>query len=364
MAAVIPRRRRQVWTLVLALVGACRCFDGSGPDNGRPAGGGPTGAGPSTSEEAAPGDGNDHVAIPGPGPSVVVLNGKGRTACYFGKLFEGPGTIDLQDRIESPSDCSSSVAAFARDRAAQLDVAPAWSHDPAHPLQLTFQPAEIVPIQFYVPQGSGLDQDAKDEMDIATGLYRANRAGIEFSLAGSGVKHYTGTPVAAKCADMAALVTAGMYDPAVINVYYVPQVNGADAHLGYNCFQDAITAGGVVSKAENVIFLAFHRASTTLAHELGHALGLRLLVGHTTTAGGFTTKNLMMGFISWEEQDVQDHFSLGQVYRMSLDGSSWINHPPPTPSVTASIRKGATRTCQPTPTGVTGDQCPPLVLDK
>jgi hypothetical protein len=361
---MIARRQRGL-TLLLVLFSSCQCPDFfSGGKGGEVSSGSasPAGGGPLTSDPATA-DGNDRVSAVGNGPApsvVVALNGKGRTTCYFGKIFQGSGPIDLNDRIESPATCASGVAAFARDRAAQLDPTPAWSHDPARPLQLTMQSTVDVPIHFYVPQGSGLDQDAKDEMDIATGLYAANRAGIRFSPAG--ITEYAGTPVATACDDAATLVTKpDMYDPETINVYYVTQVNYADMYLGYNCFEQALSVGGATTTGENIILLAAHRTSTTLAHELGHALGLRLLVGHTSTAGGFTTKNLMMGGISWADEDAQDHFSVGQVYRMSFDQSSWINHGRATQ--VATIRVGPTRSCQKTPLGAIGDECPKLVLD-
>ena len=352
------RPRWSALTLTLALVGACPCPDGS-TAAGRAYSGVRNAAGGDGPAPAAAGEDNDRIAlINGPTQSVVSLNGKGRTLCYFGKLIPGAGTIDLQDRMESPSTCASSVAAFASDRAAQLAVAPPWTHDPAHPLELHMQPTVVVPIHFYMPQGWD-PQDASDEMDTATGLYAINRVGVRFVPAG--VTFYTGPAVASSCSGVGALVTAGMYDPLTINVYYVQQVNGADTFLGYNCFAFPLTVQGIAATGENIIFLASHRLSTTLAHELGHALGLRLLVGHTSTAGGFTNKNLMMGAVTWVEQAAQNHFSLGQAYRMSFDRSSWINHPSPTKTV--SIRTGVTRACQATQAGVMGDECPPLVLD-
>lgn len=358
---MIGRRRWHALIVTLALAGACPCPGGSSRDGVTPSAsrGASPGGGLSTPDNAAPTDGNDRIEIlNGPTPSVIALNGKGRTTCYFGKVLEGSGTIDVLDRVESLISCASAVAAFASDRGAQLEAAPAWSHDPTKPVRLTMQPKVEVSIHFYVPQGSGLDPTV--EMDIATGLYGANRAGIRFSLAG--VTSYSGTPAASKCEDVAALVAApGMYDPKVVNVYYVTQVNGADSFLGYNCYDKSIVVGGLTAIGENIIFLAAHRVPTTLAHELGHALGLRGPVEHTSTAGGFTDKNLMMGAVPWAQQALQDHFSLGQIYRMSFDQSSWINHAAPT--TLASTRQGTTLTCQPSPAGVVGQPCPPLVLD-
>jgi len=315
-------------------------------------------------------DDNDRVAIQGgANPSVLAVDGRGRTKCLASELFEGTGIIDLNDRIESPTGCSTEIVAFSSDRAVELKAAPKWTHDPSNPVTLAVKPPVEVELRFYVPQGvPGVATEAQDEMDEATALYAMNRAGIAFkSLSTVAYSPAQAVLIGNGCGggNAAGLAKAGasLYDPGVINVYYVSQINWSNYLFGYNCYLESIVVGGSNAIGENIIFLSLaSRPPTTLAHELGHALGLRGKVGHTYGVPGFTNRNLMMSGISFNAQALQDHFSLGQGYRMSLDRLSWLNHA--RPSGAAPIRAGDNRPCQLTVAAATGDFCPPLALDQ
>jgi hypothetical protein len=202
-------------------------------------------------------------------------------------------------------------------------------------------------------------------MDEANGLYAMNRAGIVFkSLSTLAYSPTQGTVIGEGCVNAAGLAQAGasLYDPGAINVYYVSKVDGSNYLFGYNCYAKSIVVGGSNAIAENIIYLSLaSRPTTTLAHELGHALGLRGSVGHTFGVPGFTNRNLMMSGLDLATQNLQDHFSLGQGYRMSLDQLSWLNHT--RPNGAAPIRTGDDRPCQLTVAATASDPCPPLALD-
>jgi len=313
-------------------------------------------------------DDNDRVALgAAAGPAVVEVDGEGRgPKCLRNQVFQGSGTIDLNDRIENKVSCPSEVAAFSRSRAIELNGAPAWSHDATKPLQLTMPPPVTVALRLYVPSAMPLAaQAAKDEMDLATALVAENRGGLAFSNPAPVVySPAQGTMIGNGCGNVANLVAAGpaLYDPAAINVYYVSVIDQSNVYMGYDCYEWPMVFGGASAIAENVIYISiYNRAPTTLTHELGHALALRDNVGHTNGIAGFTTLNLMLSGISWGQQAAQHHFSLGQGYRMSLDRLSWLNHPRPNGG--PAVRAGANRGCQLTALRATGDPCPTLVLD-
>ena len=321
------------------------------------------------SSGAASSDGNDAVAIRGSiDPAVLAVDGQGMNTCLGDELFEGSGTIDLKDRIEGTSGCPTEVVAFTGDRAVELDGTPVWSHDPAKPVELTLKPPVGVELRFYVPSGAPqVEQDAQDEMDLATALFAKNRAGLVFTSPSTMAYSPAQKAVIGDGCDVAAsLVIAGagtgLYDPDRINVYYVNRINSSDSYLGYNCYQKPIAVGGMSALGENVIYISIdNRAPTTLTHELGHALGLRDKAGHTNGVAGFTKRNLMLSGISLADQAAQDHLSLGQGYRMSLDRLSWLNHS--RPSGAAPVRAGDSRSCQTAVMPALGDPCPALVLD-
>jgi len=337
-------------TVSLCLVSACTCS--------------------SSTTSSAPGDDNDRVAIQGgASPSVLAVDGKGRTKCLASELFAGTGVIDLKDRVESAPGCSTEIVAFSSDRAVELKAAPGWTHNPSKPVTLAVKPPVEVELRFYVPQGvPGAATEAQEEMDEATALYAMNRTGIAFkSLSTVAYSPAQAVLIGDRCGggNAAGLAKAGasLYDPGVINVYYVSQIDQSINLFGYNCYLESIVVGGSNAIGENIIFLSLaRRAPTTLAHELGHALGLRGNVGHTYGVPGFTIRNLMMSGIDLNLQALQDHFSLGQGYRMSLDRLSWLNHT--RPSGAAPIRAGDSRPCQLTVAAATGDFCPPLALDQ
>ena len=79
--------------------------------------------------------------------------------------------------------------------------------------------------------------------------------------------------------------------------------------------------------APNVILLSFRAAvSTSFVHEVSHLLGLVAQdFGHTDTLFGFQRDNVMSGTTgTGAGADMRFRLTLGQVYRMHVDGRSWL----------------------------------------
>jgi hypothetical protein len=147
-----------------------------------------------------------------------------------------------------------------------------------------------------------------------------------------------------------------MQDPAKLNLYFVSELHYF--YDGLTCIGDSDP-----NSSRYVIFVAdVQHAPSTLAHEIGHALGL---VGVASLPQGVSgqyagdvnelelgpylgTDNLMFIGVS----DV-GQITVGEIYRMHFDQRSWLWRG-------ASAGAGYPRECQASP--VEGGPCPPLTL--
>ena len=92
-------------------------------------------------------------------------------------------------------------------------------------------------------------------------------------------------------------------------------------HAGLTCANSSGAAGVILMGVESY-------TPTTLTHELGHAMSLAppsLCWGHTNTYQGFESNNVMWSKVDHDVAAFRSHFSLGQVFRMSVDAGSWVN---------------------------------------
>lgn len=107
-----------------------------------------------------------------------------------------------------------------------------------------------------------------------------------------------------------------------LNVVYVDDIVGpagaSTGYSGYSCpFDNQVGAVIFISELE--------RSGPTLAHEMGHALGLmEPAFGHTWGLQGFSYTNLMWTSASDAEKGARATLTLGQAFRMNLDSNSWL----------------------------------------
>ncbi len=142
------------------------------------------------------------------------------------------------------------------------------------------------------------------------------------------------------------------YNPYRVSVYYVdrinfpldpvqPRVRGIQCHYWYS----GNPAVGTPPGNGPVVFISYsHHSPVTLAHEIGHALGLN------DEEGRLGNRDVMHNLLPDGPlgADARSHLSLGQVFRMNVWNDSWINTRKPAPPQ---------RACD------ANQSCPPIELD-
>jgi hypothetical protein len=274
---------------------------------------------------------------------------------------------------QSGAPCS--VSLFSTDHAAVYEETPTWA--------TTFKPALGAPLDLDVTifiavtgrsasllSGFALtstDQLAKDMATAAAALasmdvtwanlaFEANRVGIRIKPTYVTIDPTT-TDLAKivgahpfKCASPRGLPkppqVGYQYDEEAISVYYVDWIDypTEPIHAGARGVHCHFWSLG---KPGPVIFISYTKHSTiTLAHEIGHALGLD---DEEETLGAL---NLMYSLAHDGPlgADARSRLTVGQVFRMNVWNDSWIT------TVPAATRP--TRLCR-----IASEPCPPVDLD-
>ncbi len=299
--------------------------------------------------------------------SVLLFDARrqaGTDGCSDDRVRRAPVTRSVGNLLTNAG-CRSEVGVYSEANAmAMREAVTSWSDACGDQLAVDLAPILKMPATFflaipdwvsYLEWGKGIEEVAKEDLANANQIYDQNKAGISF---GMDIRHLSGPqtiellallpaallsgltagldPASLVCALPSKLETLGLYVPNRLNVYYLP-VPGT----GMACADDP-----------NVVFIALNQKPETLAHEFGHGLSLFGTWGHTNTAPGFDSSNLM-----WvQSSDVRSHISLGQAFRMNLESHSVLN--------LDLVRSGPTRSCPAEPPPYPDPPaCPELRLD-
>ena len=149
-----------------------------------------------------------------------------------------------------------------------------------------------------------------------------------------------------------------MQDAARLNLYFVHDIRWA--RNGLICYDgnDPITRPYFIFIDDTL-----KQSPSTIAHELGHAMGMLVQASLPNAKVGLapgdineleldpylTSNNLMMSGVTDAEQ-----ITVGQIYRMHFDERSWLRRGVP-------AADGYPRTCQADP--VSSRPCPPLTAN-
>lgn len=290
-------------------------------------------------------------------PALLLYSGKQATNCIEYEPEIANPTVTLHD-VSIDSGCQVEFDGFAPARGAYavgVDFSNPAGDDfletaiAAGSMDITLPSLTSIPLQIWlVGFSSQIDtmEEVRDRM--------LNKAFPIFSVLGIGFTFDTVTafldPSAltphCNSADVISMNPA-IYNATKINVYFVAHYGNIEGLTpAYNCWMKSHPEIAFLSwKNENL-------SDPTLAHELGHALGLihpKALGGHTYGIDDFSEYNLMA-----TNTDVTSA-TVGQLYAMNFSSDSWINR------AGSPLAKPVVRTCQDTwGAGV----CPALTLVK
>jgi len=298
------------------------------------------------------------VAFPGTpiaDPALLLYSGKEGNSCveYEGAIADP--TVTLHN-VSIDAGCEVEFDAFAPARGAYavgVDFSNPASDDfleaamVAGSMDIALPSLTSLPLQIWLV---GLTSQVTAMEEVRDRML--NKAFPVLSVLGTGFTLDTASAVLnpslltphCNSADVISMNPA-IYDASKLNVYFV-------AHYGN--IQGLTPANNCWMKAHpEILFLSWQNANLTdptLAHELGHALGLihpKSLGGHTYAISGFDAYNLMA-----TNTDVTSA-TVGQLYAMNFSSDSWINRSG------SPLAKPVVRTCQDT---WGAGECPALTL--
>jgi hypothetical protein len=304
------------------------------------------------------------------GDNVVVLmdsrtsDGKTKTWwCSNDEVRRTTGDLAVGTR-DAAGGCSSEIAVFATGNAMALSF-PGWTDRDGDIHTITMKPIIDVPVSVWIANAAATVR-APLEIANATWIYAQNKVGVQFVPTYHAV--YSDPNAVAiigkSCDSIGWIRSSAWYTPHTLNIYYVKNVTlppelarpGVEDAPGLTC--DRFGDGSIKGDA-NIIFISGRSGNlATLAHEIGHAFGLRpgTQGGHINVGDAFLkefdSRNVMAGGGS----PTRSHFSLGQAFRMNTQADEWGG----TMLIANGLRPGPGRTCPPL---TTSDICPPLALD-
>ena len=306
---------------------------------------------------------------------VVMLDARtkpGNKGCSTNEtIFRSRGDTELGN-LRSPAGCRSEIVILSTGNAMKLQERVAWTDKAGETRTVTLDPIIDVPVRVWITNGAG-EATPRRDMDRANEIYKKNRVGVNFVPKYEDVSTDRGKVDAIKagidatqdgadleCKDIKSIRSnEAIHAKKTLNVYYVDL---PFANAGRNCAimktPRSCTSTSADRKGDgNITYIGTGADRLTLAHELGHAFGLRPgpCGGHTTKLKPFTRNNVM-----WADPDDPnpdaDHFTLGQVFRMNTQADKWGG----TMLIANGLRRGPGRRCPPRSVS---DACPPLAAD-
>jgi hypothetical protein len=191
------------------------------------------------------------------------------------------------------------------------------------------QPRRVLPVALRIMVGTTstnpavLDNLQKAALSIAhldvtaaNSILAETRAGVELLVKDEQKIAVTQPILLANCGE-GDIVTAPYDLDHVLNVYYV---NGMYSLRGRAC-------AATDARPWDVLYVGYDlHSSTSLVHELGHAMGLMLPgQGHSEILAGLDISNVMNGWDDDGEPGGRRRLSVGQVFRMNAETASWLN---------------------------------------
>ena len=286
----------------------------------------------------------------------------------------GDAFLRLGNRLSSGG-CRSEITIFSENNAMHLESGVATWTDAVgdvHPVEL--KPPIKLPVSVWIayrtPEAAKEAQTrAQGDLDEANLLYRHNMTGIQFEphfetwdrKAAAVVERGITTAEDPQCENIPALQNTRFYRRGRLNVYYVDlRIAGRNCALLQTPRDDDCKCQNVEKGDGNISYVGFNSDPATLAHEFGHALGLRPgpCGGHTRHTSndlpGFSGDNIM------GQSENRDYLTLGQVFRMYTYKSEAPDMCGASMLIENNAAHGHPRPCHPQ---AENDLCPPLRTD-
>lgn len=277
------------------------------------------------------------------GADGVVVMLRNAAGCGADQVLRSTGETTLGNLRPPGANCSAELAIFSRGNAMFFESpVTAWTNHAGDVHTVTLQPLIAVPVSIWVKDDAARARASAD-LEKADDLYRRNRVGARlvgsikkiadvsndpgaFRIVSEGIREVRdehGTLRALECRNLGAIQGREFHTgKRALNVYYVDGGftgrNCAILATPSSCTNDATAFPGGDG---NITFVGRNATSTTLAHELGHAFGLRPsgCGAHTNDLPGFGADNIMAA----AGGDERATFSLGQVFRMNTQKDPW-----------------------------------------
>ncbi len=291
---------------------------------------------------------------------AVMIDGRrasGVGGCVNDVVFRTTGSVELPNaNLLAPAGCRSEIAVFSSRNAMFLAKLDSLTNNADDLIKVKLKPIIRAPVHVWVADSTAQDT-AKEHMARANVLYRINKVGVRFvpvfhnisadanavALVRGGIEIVNaGNGIDYACKDLLSIQQSTSYVEKTLNIYYVALNIG-----GRNCaikatptsctdFTDTTEGDG------NITYIGRAADRSTLAHEIGHAFGLRPgpCGGHPTVEDdGITSRNIMAG----DGDGDSNRFTLGQVLRMNTHTDQWGG----TMLIKNGLRPGPGRACPP-----------------